>query len=859
MIAKLQPFPPVSEPMQALSPRRQPAGWAWLSACLATAAFSIAAHGAASPAHAKAAPRRSAVKSRAAALSSISVEPGAVTLHGPRARQPLLVTGHYSDGTLRDLSISARISVVAPRVAAAVDGAVVPRGNGQTVAKVAAGSKSAVVRITVKDFQAGAALSFTSDVVPVLTRAGCNSLSCHGSPVGKAGFKLSMYGSDPALDQRAIARLERASPNKGKRIDSEHPERSLVLLKPTMSVPHQGGLRFRSGSATYETLLGWIRAGANMDPPDSVPRVRRLALFPGERQLAAAGERQRVLVRAEFSDGTSQDVTHQAIFSASDDSIASVDGEGVVTAGLPGETAVLARYLGRVGLMRMMVLPRARPALKDYAGFHPANFIDELTLARWKRTGTAPSESCGDAEFLRRVSLDLIATLPTPDEIRKFLADRDPQRRSKKVEELLARPEFADWWAVYWGEILRNNGRLLQPKGAQTFHDWIRESVAQNKPYDQFVRELLIASGPTFQSGPANFYRVANTPTDRAEQVAQIFLGIRLQCANCHNHPFEKWTRYNYHAFAAFFARVQAQGNNNQGFLIKLQPKGEYINPETRQPLAAEVLGDEKIDVPDDGDRREALAAWMTSSSNTLFARNIVNRLWARFFGKGITEPVDDVRATNPPSNEALLDRLAQDLVAHHFDLKHTMRLVCTSRTYQLSARPNRYNAGDTANFSRAYLRRLGAEQLLDAVCQATNVPENFGANVPRGTRAIQLADNRVASYFLDVFGRPRREVVCVCERSDESNLPQVLNLINGDTLHQKITSSNGRAAELARSGKAAPEIADELYLWTLSRLPTVVERDRAAAEISRARDPRPAIEDRLWVLLNSREFLFNH
>lgn len=785
--------------------------------------------------------------------------PREVVLAGPRSRQLLLVTGIYADGTRRDLSARVRYVSLQPRVATvSPEGIVRPAADGAAVVKAAAGSLAVTALVRVAGAQAPAPVSFSREVVPLLTRAGCNALACHGSPVGKAGFKLSMFGADPAADAEALLRQERAASGGGKRANPADPAQSLFLQKATMQVPHQGGLRFKTGSEEYALLLEWLRGGAQSDALTAAP-VAGVEVQPAEAVLSRAGERQRLLVTARYADGTRADVSHQTVMLTNDDGVAAVDGPLAEARGV-GETAVFGRYLGRVGVAQVLVPQPGRVDAREYAAFRPAGAIDELALAKWKRMGFVPAALASDAEFLRRVSLDLTGTLPAPDEIRAFLADPAPEKRTHKIDELLGRPEFVDWWTLFWGDNLRNNGRLVRPQGAAAFRDWIRKSVAENKPYDRFVRELVTASGGTFTRPETNFYVVANTPPDRAEQVAQLFLGVRLQCAQCHNHPFEKWTRTAYHRFAAFFQRVQRRGGaNNNEFLVELEPRGEYRHPETREVLQPAVLADAPAAVPaDEADPRESLARWLTAPDNSLFARNLVNRVWAQFFGRGIVEPVDDVRATNPASNEALLETLARDFVARGWDFRHLVRSIVTSRVYQLSSRAGPRNRSDRQNFSRAYHRRLKAEALLDAVCQATGVPESFNGH-PAGTRAIQLTDNRVASYFLDIFGRPRREVVCSCEREETANITQALHLINGATLQAKLAAERGRVAVFAKEGKADAEAVEELYLWTLTRPPDREERERAARQLAAAPNRRQALEDLAWVLLNSTEFLFNH
>ncbi len=804
-------------------------------------------------------------------LRTLEIQPASFALRSRGSRQLLLVSGTYSDGSVRDLSGAAVYSSAPGRVAAvSATGLVRSAGDGATTITARVGKVTGQAQVKVSGMlDLPPRLSFTRDVVPVLTQAGCNALSCHGSPVGKAGFKLSMYGFDPALDHGAIATQPRttppgqarepaeSTPTPNFRIDRVAAEKSLFLLKPTMQVPHQGGMRFKKDSPEYRLLLDWLTSGAVNDAADDPLSVTELEILPRERIFTAPEDPQRLLVTAHYSDGTTEDVTHKAIFSSNDDAVAMVDFAGQTEARGVGETVVLTRYLGRVGTAALLLPQPGAARDTDYATFRPANFIDEHTLTKWKKLRFAPSDLCSDTEFLRRVSLDLTGTLPTPTDIRAFLADVRADKRARKIDELLERPEYADWWTVFWGDLLRNNSRLLQAAGTKSYYAWIRQNVVADRPYDAFVRELVTAKGNTDTVGPTNFYRLARTPPDMAEQTAQLFLGTRLQCANCHNHPFEKWTRTAYHQFAAFFARVGVR-NVQQISEVSVRPNGEHRHPETNQPLTPAVLGEAHTEIPADGDRREALATWLTNRTNPMFARGMVNRLWGQLFGIGIVEPVDDVRVTNPPSNEALLDALAKEFLRQNFSVKAMLRTLANSRTYQLSVRANPRNEKDTRNFSRAYYRRLKAEALLDGISQATNVPELF-AGYPAGTRATQLVDNNVASYFMDIFGRPRRQVVCTCEREETANLTQTLHMLNGNTLQSKLTAAAGRVASWARSRSPDAEIVDEMYLWSLSRLPETEERERTVRLLGAAGDRRQTLEDLYWALLNAREFLYNH
>lgn len=788
----------------------------------------------------------------------LEIAPSAVSLVSARARQRLVVYAHFADGTIEDVTDTVRLVSTAPRVARITESrSLAPGMNGVASLKASLGKLVTQVPVRVEGSHLSEPPSFVKDIVPVLSQAGCNALACHGSPVGKAGFKLSMFGFEPELDHPVLIKQPRTAPETGVRVDLSNPEASLILQKATMSVPHQGGLRFKKDSEEYRLILEWLRAGAPFSADEDLVRVTAVTVAPKERVFQRSGLKQRLLVTATYSDGSTEDVTHKSVFVTNDDGVASVDTAGVCASTGVGDTAVFARYLGVVGVARCLA-PQPEPApAKEYAGFVPNNALDRHTLARWQRLRFVPAGNTTDSEFLRRVSLDLTGTPPPPEKVREFLADNRPDKRSRKIDELLSSADYADWWAVFWGDNLRNNSRLLLADGAKAYRAWIREAVEKDKPYNEFVRELVVASGDTTQVGAANFFRIARTPPDIAEQTAQLFMGIRLQCANCHNHPFEKWTRMSYHQFAAFFARINVR-NNPKGSMVAVNPKGEYRFPDTRNDLSPTPLGEQPLSIAGDQDRREALASWLTAPQNAFFARNLVNRLWAQLFGRGIIEPADDVRVTNPASNEPLLDELAGEFVKSGYSVKHVLRLIANSRTYQLSSLAGPRNSRDNQNFSRSYQRRIKAEALLDAVSLATGIPEAFNGH-PAGTRAIQLVDNRVNSYFMDIFGRPRREVVCTCEREETANLTQALHLINGQTLQSKLGSPKGRIAELEKSGKADGEVVEELYLWTLCRRPEPDEAARGLKLMSESKNRRQALEDLGWVLMNSREFLFNH
>ncbi len=784
---------------------------------------------------------------------ALTIFPDRVDLVGPRAEHRLGILGRYPDGRVRDLTREATFTSSAPeRATVDARGVVRPAGDGEAVVTVRAGGQTATVPVHVKGTTADVPVSFGREVVPVLTRAGCNAGACHGAQHGRGGFRLSLFGFDPAFDQREIVQSA-----EGRRVVPSDPERSILLLKPTLQMEHGGGERFAVNSREYTVLRGWLEDGAPPPAPNDPP-VTALAVWPTKR-LMVPGEQQQLLVRATRGDGPAEDVTALARFDSLNESVAAVTPGGLVTAKGRGETHVMVRFMGQVAVAEV-TLPYSPPPAGSPNG---GNFIDEKLAAKWRELGLAPSPLCTDAEFLRRLCLDATGTLPSPAEARAFLADADPGKRAKAVDRVLGRPEFVDFWTLKWGDLLRINRELLRDKGMWSFHNWVHDSLRDNKPVDAMVRELLTAEGSTSTGGAANYYVVTNGAADWAETTAQLFLGVRMQCAKCHHHPFEKWSQDDYAGMAAFFVRLGTKSTQDFGLfererVIFLRPSGEQAHPRTGKVVPPHPLDGPVMDDP--ADRRRKLADWLTAPDNPFFARNFANRFWAYTMGRGLVEPVDDLRATNPPSIPGLLDALAADFAAHKFDQKYLLRTIFTSQAYQRSSATGPGNAADAANVyhTRYTRKRLTAEQLADALDAATGTREKY-QGLPRGTRAIQLPDTTVRSYLLDVFGRPARQVACECERTARPNIAQALHLLNGDFLNRKIDAPDGRVAKLTKE-KAAPDaVIGELYLATLCRPPRPEETARARHWLASASSPKDGAADLLWVLLNSREFLFNH
>jgi len=786
-------------------------------------------------------------------IKRIFIEPGTISLSGPRATQQILVTAEYNDGSLREITTRATLTTEGAAFTLQ-DGLVKPQadGEGKLVARFQRHSVTAPVQV--KNAGAVAVYSFQSDIVPILSRAGCNVSNCHGSPVGKGGFKLSLFGYEPDDDFKAVVK-----DRDGKLVNKTEVEASLFLQKPTMAQPHKGGLRFEKNSFEYQVIAGWLKSGAPLGE-ETAPKLVGMEILPDHRVMASPKQTQQLLVLAKFSDGSVEDVTRKATYSSNDDSIGSVELNGKVTAGNNGEAAIMVRYTNQVGVGRIGVAVGREIADNEFP--KSDNLVDKAVFAKLKRLRIAPSQLTDDVTFLRRAYLDVVGMLPPAGEIRSFAIDLDPTKREKLVDKLLAMPESADHWVLRWGDLFRINQRYMLTQTV-SFHGWVRDSFVQNKPLDQFAREIVTASGSPSSQPATSFWsqRLFPSAEDRSAAISQLFLGVRIECARCHNHPFERWTQGDFYGFTAFFTRLRAAGpNQNQDVVVQVLPAGEARHPKTNQIIPPTFLGGGKAEnLP--VDRREALANWMLTRENPFFARAMVNRIWKHYFGRGIVEPVDDFRITNPATNDELLNALARELADHNFDLKHVSKLILTSKTYQLSTLTNDTNEKDEKYFSHYSPKRLLAECLLDAVCQATGVTEVY-PNAPAGTRAMQLATpqgnraGRGSSYFLDVFGTSRRTTIC--DRSDEGSVPQALNLINGITTNVKISAQNGRLAKLLGEGMSNEKVIEELYLATVSRVPTSEELSKHAEYVGKG-NRQERLEDLFWALLGSKEFLYNH
>ena len=782
----------------------------------------------------------------------IEVYPTEMKLGSPRQQMRMIVTGHYADNQLQDLTRAVGWSSSDDQVVQVKDGIAVPAGDGRAQIALHVGGHSVTVPVEVTGFDSSDPVSFHYETLAALTKQGCNSGACHGSPSGKGGFRLSLLAYDLALDQLTLVREAY-----GRRTNVAEPETSLMLVKPTMQISHGGGLRLHKRDPAYKLLKSWIGEGCRVDADDAPQCVRLEVYPPSGRVLKRPAHTQRLLVRAHFSNGTVRDVTSIAKYSSSDEAVASANADGLVVGHDRGQAAIMVRYLEKVETCNLTFV-------KDIPGFvwndpPEFNYVDQLVHKKLRQLQYRPSELCTDEEFVRRVYLDVIGVLPTVSEVAAFLSDTSEKKRAALIDALLARPDFATFWALKWGDLLRLKGQAVTASGVRKYYQWLVQSIAENRPVDVFCRDLLTASGSTYTNPPANYYRTASDTNDCTETTAQLFLGVRIQCAKCHNHPFERWTQDNYYGMAAFFNRVQRKDSRREGELVVWMARsGEVNQPRTGQqmkpwlPLAGDVADS------GDQDRRHILAAWLTQPDNPFFARVAANRIWSQVMGRGIVEPVDDFRDSNPPSNGELLDALSQDFVNSNFDRKHILRAILNSHTYQRSSRTNEFNRDEEKLFSHAQVRLLSAEQLLDAICHLTGVSEEF-KGLPPGTRATQLPSPDVNHEFLKVFGQPERQTACACERTTDSNLSQALQLFNGPLVHGKIGNENNRFRKMVAAEKPDEEIVDQLYLAGLSRHAAEEEIQVAKKHIESKDDRIKALEDVCWAILNTNEFLFQH
>ena len=807
----------------------------------------------------------------AAELAAISVQPAAVTLHGHRASQQLLVSEQSAPDTWADLTRSATYESTFPSVALVTSsGLIIPRAHGATEIIVQLGERKVRVPVEVVDYDRPDRIDFNTDVIAALSKAGCNQGSCHGSPQGKNGFRLSLRGFDPDLDFMTLTHEEY-----GRRTNSSVANDSLILKKGLNEVPHQGGRRFRRTDPEYQILRAWIDAGCQPSPVASPPtknssapqpapldQLVKLEVLPGSRRLPTGYPQQQLIARAHFSNGRIRDVTSLAVFSTNEKDAATISNSGLVEFHRTAEVSFLVRYLDRITGVRLSYL-QLDPAFAFRAP--PVNNgVDGHVFAKQRELQLLPAEVCSDEVFLRRVYLDVTGTLPTPDAARRFLDSPDTNKRALLIDELLERDDYAEFWALKWADLMRGSDVTISRRGVHSFHRYLINRFREDRPFDELARETLTSLGNTLNRPGANFHRIARTPDEAAEATAQLFLGVRIGCAKCHNHPFEAITQNDYYGLAAYFARVKFKGKQFMvdDEIVYLDRGSELRHPTKNVNVPPAAFGEPAGELTPDDDRREKLVAWLTRPDNPYFARSTVNRVWYHLFGRGIVEPVDDFRDTNPPSNPELLDQLAAEFVNSGYRLKPVLRLVLNSSTYQLEVRPapgqSKFAAAPEPYFTHAVPRMLTAEQLLDAVSTVTGVPEEF-PGYPQGTRAVAIAEGAIEHPFLKAFSKPVRDVTCECAREDDPSLSQVIHLLNNRGIVQNIKAPNSHVSQWLSASQSDDEVVENVYLLTLSRRPTPAERDLVRAHLAKSPDRTAGFYDLQHALINSNEFLLRH
>ena len=783
-------------------------------------------------------------------ITAVNVYPPDINLNTKLDQQRFIVVATRDDGVTLDVTGLAAIKLADPKLCQLDQNTLYPKADGQTKLDIEYQGFKASAAVAVKDATADRPISFQLDVMPVFMRGGCYTGSCHGAARGKDGFRLSLFGFDPQGDYYRITREIGV-----RRINLASPADSLLIEKSTGAVPHTGGKRFAADSPYNQTLLRWLEAGAPADA-QATPAVVGVDLYPPAVVLEGEGTKQQFIARARYADGTDRDVTDLATFISSNDNSAPITVDGVVTAGARGEAFLMARFETHTVGNQVLVLPSG---LKYTPPKIAGNYIDELVGEKLNKLRVLPSELCSDEEFLRRVTIDITGKLPTEEEYHAFMTDSSANKRAQLVDRLLERKEFSEIWAMKWAELLmiKSDNNRVSTKSAFLYYTWLTEQIAANVPLDKLVQDLLSATGSTLKNPQANYFQVERDTLKTAENIAQVFFGIRTQCAQCHNHPFDRWTMNDYYSFAAFFAQVgRKQGEDYREQIIFDRGSGDVRHPVGGRTMAPKFLGGDTPDVTGK-DRREVLAKWITSPENPFFATNVANRIWAHFFGQGIVEPVDDIRVSNPPSNPELFQKLGAKLEEYKYDFKRLVRDIANSNTYQRSSTRNESNVADERNFAHASPRRIPAEQLLDCISQATSAGDKF-QGLPLGARAVQIADGRTTNYFLTTFGRASRDTVCACEAKTEPTLSQALHMLNGSTIQGKVQQGNA-VKKLLDAGQQPPQAIETLYFRALSRKPTPEELDRLLPVVQSSPTPQQGLEDVFWAILNSREFLFNH
>jgi len=785
-------------------------------------------------------------------LVDVQVYPKDANIFTQRGKQSLVLQAKYSDSTTRDVTAEAKYTFADPKFAKLDKGTLLPLADGETTLKIEFGGRTLSVPVKVKDAAKERPVRFSMDVMPVFTKGGCNAGSCHGSTRGKDKFRLSLFGFDPQRDYFCLTREEF-----GRRINIARPDDALIIEKAVGRVTHTGGKLFEEKSWMYDTLVEWLAAGAPNDPANT-PKVVDLEIYPKQAVLEGPDTLQQLTVRAKYSDGTDRDVTRETVFISNNGIAAKADPNGLITSGKPGEAFIMARFDQITTGTQIISIPK----LADYKfpDEPAANYIDTLVYNKHKKIRITPSGLCDDNTFIRRVYLDVIGQLPEAAAVEKFVADKSSDKRAKLVEELLGRPEFVKMWVMKWAELLqiRTNNNQFQYKNAILYFEWLRSQFEKNRPMNEIVQELLGARGGTFSNPAGNYYQIQRDALKLMENTAQIFMGMRIQCAQCHNHPFDRWTMDDYYSFANFFSQIGRKGSeDNREQIIYNRGSGGVRHPVGNRDMPPKFLGGEAPDTAGK-DRREVLAKWLASDENPFFAKNMANIVWGHFMGVGIVEPVDDVRISNPPSNPELLDELGQRFAKSGYDFKQLVRDICNSRTYQRTVQSNDSNKEDTLNFAKASIRRVRAEVLLDIISQVTDTQNKF-RGLPNGASAVEIVDGRTSTFFLTTFGRATRDTVCSCEVALEPNLSQALHLLNGSTVNAKCTQG-GVVTKALAAKKTPSQVIDDLYMRCLARKPSAAEKAKLMAFVGEeGRSDTDVLNDLFWAILNSKEFIFNH
>ncbi len=810
--------------------------------------------------------------------------PSSVKLSGPVASQQLLVQKivAHDKGKETGAQISDGVQWKSENpkiVEVSTSGLLTAKSNGETRIVVQVGNETATVTVKVDQIEKQSGLSFRHDVLPILNKTGCNSGACHGALAGKGGFRLSLRGYDHDADHFNIVKQDR-----GRRIEFADPGRSLILAKPSGGMPHKGGIRFETDSPEYQLLARWISTGA-IGPQVTDPEVNSISIFP-KRSIQQRGKTQQMIVQAHFSDARLLDATKHVKWLSTNEAVCTVDEAGKVSIIGSGEGAIVAWYSSKIAIARITVpypvIDPGKETAKLVETRKPRGFIDEMIDHQLKRLNLPASGACSDQVFVRRVYIDTVGRLPEESEVRQFMTDTRKEKRDLLIDQLLSSDDFVDCWSYQFSDVLMINGTLLRPKAIKAYYEWLHGHLKKNTPWDQMVREIITATGNSYENGATNFYALNQTPEDMTENVCQAFLGLSIGCAKCHNHPLEKWTNDQYYGMANLFARVKAKGwggetRNGDGLrTLYVSEVGDIVQPRTGKPQPPAPLDQKPLALEDPNDRRIALANWLTSPKNPYFARSIANRIWAKYFGVGLVEAVDDMRVSNPASNEELLQACADHLIKQKFDLKSLMKEILQSNAYQRTSQPMPGNANEKRFYSRYYPKRMMAEVLHDAIVQVTQVPTKFefiaypGADrqktdfYPIGTRAVQLYDSAVENYFLSSFGRNPRNIVCECERSNEPSTVQVLHISNGKTINEKLRNEKSRASQLTqlrKQGMSDATLIDQIYLCSLARFPTSKEREQLLKMLPDigTGDEQAVIEDIFWAIMSTKEFLFNH